>query len=149
MTDTTLTIGQVALAVGINTSAVRYYERVGVLPEPERSGGQRQYHPDTVDRLNTIQAAQQAGFSLAEITQLLAGAQDGRAAEELRQLAARKLPDIQALIEHAERMRQWLELARECQCGSLDVCALFSTEGEARLSTESEARPIPRVTKGS
>lgn len=123
--DATLTIGDVAAAVGLNTSAVRYYERVGVLPEPHRASGQRRYGPEAIDRLRTIQAAQQAGFSLEEIAQLLRGAEDGRAAEELRALAARKLPDVEALIERAEGMRRWLELAAECRCGSLDVCALF------------------------
>ena len=125
--DATLTVGQVAAAAGINASAVRYYERVGVLPLPERVSGQRRYSPDTVDRLQTIQAAQQAGFSLEEITQLLRGAEDGKAAEELRVLAERKLPDVEALIERAQTMKQWLELASDCRCGSLDVCRLFSS----------------------
>ena len=124
--DATLTVGQIAAAVGINASAVRYYERVGVLPEPERVSGQRRYSPDAVDRLRTIQAAQQAGFSLEEITQLLQGADDGHAADELRALAERKLPDVEALIERAEAMKTWLQLAAECRCGSLDVCALFA-----------------------
>jgi len=129
--ESTLTIGEVAGAVGLKTSAVRYYERVGVLPEPERASGQRRYRAEAIDRLHTIQAAQQAGFSLEEIAQLLRGADSGHAAEELRALAERKLPDIEALIERAEAMKHWLELAAECQCGSLDVCALFRPEREA------------------
>jgi MerR family redox-sensitive transcriptional activator SoxR len=110
---------------------VRYYERVGVLPAPERASGQRRYRREAIDRLRTIQAAQQAGFSLEEITQLLRGAEDGRAAEELRALAERKLPDVEALIERAEVMQRWLELASECRCGSLDVCALFGDSEDA------------------
>lgn len=125
MTTPTLTIGEVAAAVGLNTSAIRYYERVGVLPEPERTSGRRRYGAETIDRLRTIRAAQQAGFSLDEVSQLLRGAEDGRAAEELRVLAERKLPDVEALIERSEAMKRWLELAAECRCGSLDVCALF------------------------
>lgn len=121
-----MTIGEVAEAVGLNTSAVRYYERVGILPEAERVSGQRRYGPETVDRLRTVQAGQQAGFSLEEIKQLLRGAEDGHAAEELRQLAERKLPDVDALIERAQAMKEWLELAAECRCGSLDVCTLFT-----------------------
>jgi MerR family transcriptional regulator, redox-sensitive transcriptional activator SoxR len=131
--NATLTVGQVAAEVGINASAVRYYERVGVLPVPERVSGQRRYAPEMVDRLRTIQAAQQAGFSLEEITQLLQGAEDGHAAEQLRALAERKLPDVEALIERAEAMKQWLELARECRCGSLDVCGLFSADRSYEL----------------
>jgi MerR family redox-sensitive transcriptional activator SoxR len=124
--EANLSVGQVAAAAGINASAVRYYERVGVLPPPERVSGQRRYRPDMVDRLRTVQAAQQAGFSLEEITQLLQGADDGHAAEALRVLAERKLPDVEALIDRAERMKQWLQLAAECQCGSFDVCQLFA-----------------------
>lgn len=127
--DAEMTIGAVAEAAGLNTSAVRYYERVGVLPRAERMSGQRRYTPETVDRLRTVKAAQQAGFSLDEIKQLLRGAENGKAAGELRQLAERKLPDVDALIERAVAMKQWLELAADCQCGSLDVCQLFSDSG--------------------
>ena len=132
--NATLTVGQVAAEVGINASAVRYYERVGVLPPPGRVSGQRRYAPDTVDRLRTIKAAQQAGFSLEEITQLLQGAEDGHAAEELRALAERKLPDVEALIERAEAMKRWLQLAAECRCGSLDVCGLFAEDASYELA---------------
>ncbi|MBA2522507.1 MAG: MerR family transcriptional regulator [Solirubrobacterales bacterium] len=115
-------------AAGINASAIRYYERVGVLPPPERASGQRRYGPEVIGRLRTVQAGQQAGFSLGEIVKLMRGADDGRAAEELRELAECKLPDIEALIERAETMKHWLELAAECRCGSLDVCELFAGE---------------------
>lgn len=131
--EATLSIGQVAAAVGVNASAVRYYERVGVLPPAERVSGQRRYGPATIDRLRTIGAAQQAGFSLEEIAQLLRGADDGHAADELRALAERKLPDVEALIERAERMREWLRLAAECRCGSLDVCELFAPASTGEL----------------
>jgi MerR family redox-sensitive transcriptional activator SoxR len=126
--EATLTIGQVAAAVGLNASAVRYYERRGVMPEPERAGGQRRYGRDAIARLRTIRAAQQAGLSLDEIAQLLAGAEDGESAEVLRELAERRLPDVEALIERAQAMKGWLELAAECRCASLDVCGLFASD---------------------
>ena len=129
MDDATLTIGQLAAAVGINASAVRYYERRGVMPVPERISGQRRYRPDAVARLRTILAAQQVGLSLTEITQLLAGADNGESAEVLRQLAERRLPDVEALIERAQAMKGWLELAAECRCASLDICELFASDG--------------------
>jgi MerR family transcriptional regulator, redox-sensitive transcriptional activator SoxR len=144
--DATLTIGEVAAAVGLKTSAVRYYERVGVLPEPERASGQRRYRAETIGRLRTIRAAQQAGFALAEIARLLRGAEDGRAAEELRVLAERRLPDVETLIERAEAMKRWLELAAECRCSTLDVCALFADQNVASRTPEairsSTAAPI-------
>lgn len=128
MDEATLTIGELAAAVGVNASAVRYYERRGLMPDPERVGGQRRYPPDAIARLRTIQAAQRAGFSLEEVAQLLAGADDGRSAEALRQLAERKLPDVEALIERTRVIKEWLDLAAECRCASLDVCSLFAAD---------------------
>jgi MerR family redox-sensitive transcriptional activator SoxR len=125
----TLTIGEVAAAVGVNASAVRYYERRGVMPKPERASGQRRYGPDAIARLRTIRAAQQVGLSLTEITQLLAGAQDGKSDEILRRLAEQKLPDVEALIERAQTIKEWLKLAADCRCASLDVCDLFAADG--------------------
>jgi DNA-binding transcriptional MerR regulator len=135
-----LTIGQLAAAVGLNASAVRYYERRGVMPVPERMSGQRRYRPDAIARLRTIQAAQQVGLSLTEITQLLAGADNGESAEVLRRLAERRLPDVEALIERAQAMKGWLELAAECRCASLDICDLFASDGP------SHAGPALRVS---
>jgi MerR family transcriptional regulator, redox-sensitive transcriptional activator SoxR len=128
MQNATFTIGQVAAAVGVNTSAVRYYERRGVMPQPERASGQRRYRADAIARLRTIRAAQQVGLSLTEITQLLAGADNGQSAAVLRELAERRLPDVEALIERAQKMKGWLELAAECRCASLEVCDLFAAD---------------------
>jgi DNA-binding transcriptional MerR regulator len=122
----TLTIGKLAAAAGVSASAIRYYERRGVMPEPERAAGQRRYRPDAIARLHTIRSAQQAGFSLDEIAELLRGADDGASAAALRDLAERKLPHVDAVIERAKLMRRWLELAAECRCASLDVCGLFA-----------------------
>jgi MerR family transcriptional regulator, redox-sensitive transcriptional activator SoxR len=130
-----LTIGQVAAAVGVNASAVRYYERQGVMPAPERASAQRRYRPEAIARLRTIRAAQQVGLSLTEIRQLLAGADTGESAEVLRQLAERRLPDVDALIERAQKMKGWLELAAECRCASLDVCDLFAADELPRAGT--------------
>jgi MerR family redox-sensitive transcriptional activator SoxR len=115
-----LTIGQVAQQAGVNASAIRFYEREGLLPEPERQGGQRRYTAETLRRLQVIDIAKRAGFSLDEARMLLDGA------PELRELADRKLGEVEALIARAEAMRAWLLMARECECSSLDLCELFS-----------------------
>ncbi len=137
MNDATLTIGQVAREVGIRTSAIRYYERVGVLPEPQRSAGQRRYTDDTIRRLRVIEVGKRASFSLDEIGTILATADDGTAlGERLRELAERKLPEVDALIEQAETMRGWLATAAGCDCDTIDVCALFNREArQPRAST--------------
>lgn len=125
MPESALTIGHVARRAGINASAIRFYERHGLLPEPDRVSGQRRYTDDALTRLGVIEVAKQAGFTLAEIKTLLAATEAGDSAQELRTLAERKLPDVDALIERAESMRRWLTTATECGCESLDVCALF------------------------
>ena len=126
MDDTTLTIGQLAQRVGLNTSAIRYYERVGVLPEPARESGRRRYGPDAVRRLRVLDVAKRAGFSLDEAKVLVRSATDQAAASaSLRALATRKLPDIEADIARARARRDWLLAATDCECPSLDDCGLF------------------------
>jgi MerR family transcriptional regulator, redox-sensitive transcriptional activator SoxR len=93
----TLTIGQLAQRFGLNTSAIRYYEANGVLPEPTRVSGQRRYGPDAVRRLEVLDVAKRAGFSLDEVRVLLQSAEAGTPAfEALRELAAHKLPDVES-----------------------------------------------------
>src|SRR5215207_2645967 len=124
--DQTLTIGQLAQRFGLNTSAIRYYEANGVLPEPARVSGQRRYGPDAVRRLEVLDVAKRAGFTLDEARTLLQKADAGTPAfEALRELAAHKLPEVDALIERARAIREWLLTATDCSCTSLDVCALF------------------------
>jgi len=127
VTDTTLSIGEVAEAVGISVSAIRFYERNGLLPEAERVSGKRRFGSDTVRRLEVIAVAKQAGFSLEEIRALLDSIDRGAPAhQELQALAARKLPEMDALIERAKAMREWLAIASDCGCESLEDCPLFA-----------------------
>jgi MerR family redox-sensitive transcriptional activator SoxR len=124
--DRTLTIGQVAAHADINTSAIRYYERVGLLPEAERRGGQRRYGDEIIRRLAVIDVAKRAGFSLDDIRALLATDDDGTPAHErIRELSRRKLPEVEGLIRRARAMERWLTAAGGCNCKTLDVCRLF------------------------
>ena len=126
MTEAALSIGDVAARAGVNVSAIRYYERNGLLPEAERCGGQRRFGEETVRRLGVIDVAKQAGFSLEEVRVLLTAVDEGAPAhEQLQALASRKLPEVEALIGRAERMRDWLTVAGGCGCESLESCALF------------------------
>ncbi|WP_354700481.1 MerR family transcriptional regulator [Paraconexibacter sp. AEG42_29] len=135
--ETRLTIGQLAARFDLNTSAIRYYERQGVLPPPERVSGQRRYGPDAIRRLEVLEIAKRGGFTLDEARLLLdQAAADSLAFEAIRDLAERKLPEIDALIRRAQAMRGWLTTATDCSCASLDVCALFTA------STELQHNPI-------
>jgi MerR family transcriptional regulator, redox-sensitive transcriptional activator SoxR len=126
-----MTIGEVARRTGKAPSTIRYYEEIGLIPEPERVSGCRQYQADVVRRLAVVNTAQHAGLSLDEIRVLLDASETNReATERLREIANRKLPEIAAAIARAELARGWLEAAAECHCPSLDDCPLFEdTEG--------------------
>ncbi len=126
MAEATLSIGEVAKEAGVNVSTIRFYEREGLLPEPERIGGRRRYDEAAVQRLGVIVIAKQAGFSLDEVRVLLTSIDQGAPAhEQLQELAARKLPEVDALIQRAQAMRDWLTAAGNCECEALESCALF------------------------
>lgn len=121
-----LLIGELADKAGIATSAIRYYESIGLLPEPYRVSGQRRYGEETLKRLEFIAAAQRAGFTLREITELSDGF-------DVSALAKRKLPEVQAELRLARERKKWLEAAATCDCASPDECTLFEGEGALRV----------------
>jgi MerR family redox-sensitive transcriptional activator SoxR len=124
--DGLMTIGAVAELTGRRPSSIRYYEQIGLLPPARRVSGRRVYGPDTVRTLAVIETGQRAGLSLDEVGALLSASPgDQDAVERLRELAARKLPEITALIARTEIVRGWLESAARCECPSLDDCPLF------------------------
>ena len=118
-------IGEVAQQAGVRTSLIRYYESIGLLAPPERVSGQRRYDETVLRRLMLIDVAQRAGLSLDEIRLLLEHGND-EFSDQLAGLAARKLPEIDALIERAQRVRTWMTQAAECSCETIDTCQLFS-----------------------
>ena len=124
-----LTIGELARRTGRRASSIRYYEQIGLLPAPARLSGQRRYREQMLRTLSVIGTAQRAGLSLDEIRALLEAAPGDEAAiEELRSIAARKLPEVTAMIERATLVKHWLEAASRCECPTLDDCPLFADE---------------------
>jgi MerR family redox-sensitive transcriptional activator SoxR len=126
MSNELLLIGDVARASGKAPSAIRYYESIGLLPEPVRVSGRRRYPGEVVRSLAVIDTAQRAGFALDDIRLLLqASADDADAVEQLRQVAERRLPGLREAIARAELVREWLEQAADCCCPTLETCPLF------------------------
>jgi MerR family redox-sensitive transcriptional activator SoxR len=120
-----LTIGEVARRAGVRTSALRYYESIGLLPAPRRVSGRRRYDSAAVQMLGVIHLAQQAGFTIAEIQTLFHGFAAGTPpAERWRPLAEHKLGEIDALIDRAQHMRRLLETLLQCGCVSLEECSI-------------------------
>jgi len=126
-----LTIGEVARQAGVATSSIRYYERIGLLDPPEREHGQRRYGSDVVGKLGFIGVAQSAGFKLAEIRELIDGVDGAGMGDSMRSLSARKLAEVEALLERTKAMKGWLEAAKECGCSTPAECSLFPTDGAA------------------
>ena len=117
-------IGEVAERAGVRVSLIRYYESIGLLPVADRVSGQRRYDETVLRRLTVIDVAQRAGLSLDEIRELLDHGNDAMSVR-LRALAERRLPEIDALIARASRVREWMERAATCGCERIDDCALF------------------------
>ena len=133
--DAELTIGEVARRAGVATSLIRYYESIGLLPEPERLHGQRRYDTDVLGRLAFIGVAQSAGFKLGEIKDLVGGIDDGEALSgRIRTLSVRKLDEVEALLERARAMKGWLEVAQTCGCATPDECTLFAAPSDEPFS---------------
>jgi MerR family transcriptional regulator, redox-sensitive transcriptional activator SoxR len=127
-----MSIGEVARRAGVRPSALRYYERVGLLPPPERTNGRRRYGGEVLhevlDRLAVVRVAQQAGFTISEIRTLLDGfSEDTPPSERWRVLAQDKLPEVEALVERALGMKRLLERGLRCDCLRLEDCALVGS----------------------
>jgi MerR family redox-sensitive transcriptional activator SoxR len=120
-----LTISQVAKQVGLRTSAIRYYEQIGLLETTERIGGQRRYDTSVFYRLSIVQRAQQAGFTLEEVHELLTGFVHGTpASERLQQLSARKLEELAAKMSEIQFMQDLLkDMMNNCHCDTLEMCS--------------------------
>src|SRR5215217_2714948 len=134
-----MSIGEVAQRAGVRPSTLRYYESKGVLPTPERENGRRRYDGEVLrevlDRLAVVRVAQQAGFTISEIRMLLDGfAEDTPPSERWRVLAQAKLPEVEALVERALRMKDLLERGLRCECLRLEECALVGNGSPQALT---------------
>lgn len=132
-------IGEVARKACVRPSAIRYYESVGLLPQPDRINGRRRYGSDVLELLGAVRIAQQAGFTVAEARTLLHGfSPDTPPSARWRVLANYKLPEIEALIARAVGMQRLLERGLRCECLRPEDCDLLGGDdpgsGEAASS---------------
>ena len=124
-------IGELARRTGVATSALRYYERIGLLPPADRLGQRRQYPAVCVERVALIRLYQDAGFTLAEIGRLLAATSRGRPA--WNQLAERKVAELDTRIADAKRAKKLIKHALECEHRDLLACPNFRAALAAQL----------------
>jgi MerR family transcriptional regulator, redox-sensitive transcriptional activator SoxR len=136
-----LTISEVARQIRLRPSAIRYYERIGLLPRAERLSGQRRYDASVLYRLAIIQRARQLGFSLSEIRHLFFGFRDvTRPPARWRQLSQRKLAELDQLMDGIKAVRSLLrKLMTKCHCDTLDQCGKGIFQ---RMDRDFVARPF-------
>ena len=123
-----LAIGELADRARERPSALRYWEQRGLLPGAHREGGRRMWPATAVRRVALIKMAQRAGFTLAEITQLVTSDTTPSAARQWREMAARKLPELDRHIEQAQTLRQAVADCLECGCMNFDRCLLLASD---------------------
>jgi MerR family transcriptional regulator, redox-sensitive transcriptional activator SoxR len=144
-------IGEVARETGLATSALRFYEKEGLLPVPARKSRQRRYDETVFGRIYVIKAALDAGFTIAETRLFLSGfSRETPPATRWRALAVRKLEEVDALMERAQRMKSLLETSFHCGCPRLEDCERFIIAAKRpppALSTRSDRRAMRRMSR--
>jgi redox-sensitive transcriptional activator SoxR len=143
-------VGEVAERAGVNVETLRYYERRGLLPAPDRDpSGHRRYDEDTVRLLRAIKEAQAVGFTLTEIGEYLrASRRSTSPSEVLRVRMAAKIDEIDGRIAGLRRMREELARVVGCACDSLDHCTCGAAY-LARSGRDAAAPPtVLHVTNG-
>ena len=125
-----LTIGEVARYAGIETSAIRYYESVGLLPPPRRINGRnRRYDPGVLKYLGLIHLLREAGFGIREIQVLFSNMNtDAPARAHWQSLAVEKIAELDALIKRAQATRTWLAEALKRECKGIDECIIVTVD---------------------
>jgi MerR family redox-sensitive transcriptional activator SoxR len=120
---TNMTISEVARRTGLRTSAIRYYEKIGLLPKTQRISGQRRYERGVFNYLAVIDVAKRAGFRVEEMRHLFHGFGSGISAFQRWQvLAQRKIAEMDDLIARAKKMKLLLQKAERCKCLDLEDC---------------------------
>jgi MerR family transcriptional regulator, redox-sensitive transcriptional activator SoxR len=114
-----MSIGEVARRAGLRTSAIRYYEKLGLLPKPSRVGGRRRYDDRVLERLAMVRFAKHVGFSIAEAKLLLDGVEGRPPTERWKKLAREKAAQVDEFIAQAGVVRKMLQETLDHKCPKL------------------------------
>jgi MerR family redox-sensitive transcriptional activator SoxR len=136
-----LGIQEVGRRARLASSALRYYEREGLLPAAHRRNGRRVYNEDVLERLSVIELAKRAGFTIAEIKRLFGGF-DRRTppGERWRRLAKDKFRELDERITGAQQMQALLRAITRCECPTFDDCARALRGSESGPSLQRRKR---------
>jgi MerR family transcriptional regulator, redox-sensitive transcriptional activator SoxR len=119
-----MTIGELAARAGLAPSAIRFYEKAGLLPAPPRTNGRRVYGEEAVHQVVIICFAKATGFTLSEIKLLLHGfPPKTTASARWKKMARGKLAELETILTKAQAMKGVLESMMSCRCRTLGQCA--------------------------
>lgn len=139
-----LAISDVARVFGLRTSAIRYYEQIGILPPAMRKNGQRRYDNSVLFRLAVVQRARETGFTLEEIRELFFGFPPGtRPPKRWHELSQRKIKELHNRMKRLKLMETLLKRLEKCRCDALDECGerILRQSGEKSQPPSNEATP--------
>lgn len=140
-----LKTGELAQEAGVNVETLRFYERKGLLPDPpRRKSGYREYPEESVDRIRFIKHAQEVGFSLEEIKELLAlRVRPGTTCAQVRECAEHKIQEVRQKIADLKAIeRALIKLTATCSGrGPVSKCPILENlDGEFPSSREAKAK---------
>lgn len=135
-----MAIDKVAKESGLASSALRYYERCGLIDAGIKIGGRRHYLPSILQRLSVIKVCQKIGFSLAEIGELLdsGSGQDGA----WRELAMARRAEVQRQIDQLRNLLELLDAAMDCSCRLLRDCPQLGPSGHLTRRSPGDRRVV-------
>lgn len=141
-----LTIGRVAEAVGCKVQTVRYYEQIGLIPAPPRSGGnQRLYDESAIHRLTFIRHARELGFPLQAIRDIISLSDDPKQpCDAVDEIAKTQLIEVNRRIERLQALRHELKrMIHQCKGGSIADCHVLAVLSDYNLC-EAEDHQAPK-----
>ena len=138
-----LLIGEVARQAGLSTSALRFYEKSGLLPAPARVSRRRQYDPAVFGRIRIILLARDSGFTLSETRTFLNGFPGGTTpAARWRAMAEKKLVELDSLMSRVARMKLLLEASFRCECRRIEDCERIAASTRSRTAGSAAPRTL-------
>jgi MerR family transcriptional regulator, redox-sensitive transcriptional activator SoxR len=141
-----MTIGEVAAKATLATSAIRYYERTGLLKQPLRKNGRRVYSDGILHQLVIIEFAKQTGFTLSETKLLLHGFPESTpASARWKKMANKKIRELNVALAKTKAMRDMLEAITSCRCRKLDQCAEGLERNRQRWHWSAEPKSRTKV----
>jgi MerR family redox-sensitive transcriptional activator SoxR len=143
-------IGELAARTDLAPSAIRYYEKVGLLASAERINGQRRYSSDALDCVLLIRVAGEMDFTLSEIKLFLNGFHKNTpVSARWRKLTSRKIAELQQRLRSTRRLLSYLERLQHCRCVELHPCVTALSASPRLRALRDSPRSAHQFVRGS